>query len=104
MQVALYCLRNAHKLKKFFDPIEIDEVSYEGWVRGIASGRLWGDETVLTVISHMWNVAISVITPLGVYDIYHTKNAADIYIIANGPMGGNLTSHFSGTGNFFYLD
>jgi hypothetical protein len=82
---------------KFFQHIIVDEVSYEGWVRGMADGHLWGDETGMIAIAHMWNVAISVITPLGIYAIYHTRARADIYIIANGPMGN--ISHFSATGN-----
>jgi hypothetical protein len=95
-QIGLYLLRNADFMEPFFDVIKIDEVSYEGWVRGIVDRRLWGDETVLIAISNMWNVSITVVTPQGIYPIYHDKRQPDIVIMTNGPM--NKMSHFSSTG------
>jgi hypothetical protein len=95
-QVALHCLQYPHVFAPYFEPIKEDEVSYEGWVRGIAEGTVWGDETVLTVVGHMWNVAITVVTLGGFHNIFHTKEVPDIVLIGNGIFGE--MNHFSGTG------
>jgi hypothetical protein len=83
-------------LDEFFAPIKFEEVSYENWVRGISDKRLWGDETVLIAITKMWNIAISVVTASGITAICHTKEVADIYLVANGPL--HNVSHFSSSG------
>jgi hypothetical protein len=101
-QIALYCLRHADELDEYFAPIKFDEVSFEGWVRGMADQRLWGDETVLVAITKMWNIAITVVCPDGIYPVYHTKENADIYIVANAPLGPTV-KHFSSTGNLIVL-
>jgi hypothetical protein len=95
-QIALHCLQYPHIFAPYFELIKDQEVSYEGWVRGIAEGTVWGDETVLLVIAHMWNVAITVITLNGFNNIFHTKDKPDIVLIGNGIMGDMY--HFSGTG------
>ena len=83
-QIALYALKNPHKLKRYVDLITTDELSYQGWVRGIQSGRIWGDETVLVTISLMWNISISIVTSKGIQDIYHAEDCPDIVLVWNG--------------------
>jgi hypothetical protein len=104
-QVAMYCLRNAYVMNRFVNKIKIDEGSFEAWIQGIVCGDVWGDETVLIAIAKMWNVAITVITVTGDVRIFHNKDVADIYLLANGVR--YKFTHFSATGkrkkHFFFF-
>ena len=96
-QVALFALKNPVLMLPYVERILIDTPSYEHWVHGIASGQLWGDETVLIAISLMWNVAITVIGYNGLVPIQHTRANADIYLLGNGDITQGDNTHFSGT-------
>jgi hypothetical protein len=100
-QLELFALSYPYILRPFVDHILLDELSYEGWVRGIGSKQVWGNETVLIAISLMWNVSISIMTPTSVFPVYHNEKVPDIVIMANGEKGD--MTHFSGTGRLMFL-
>jgi hypothetical protein len=83
------------------DNILIDERSFEGWVRGIETGDVWGDETVIIAVSLMWNIPISVITINGIMPVFHDEAEPTILLLGNGPF--HKIDHFSGTGKLVFL-
>ena len=60
--------------------------SYESYCVNIFNGKVWGDDFLLSVLGHMFNVAITLISPVfdQQLDLFHMKEVPDIVIIANG--------------------
>ena len=65
------------------------------------NSNIWGDDLIAAIIGDMWNVAISIITPMHKKPVtlWHNKDIPDIVLVANG---GCYTSkdgstHFSAT-------
>lgn len=100
-QVAFHLCRNAH----IFAPMAKlrDGEKFESYIWNIFKGLAWGDNTCLAAIAKMWNVAITVITPLidKPINIYHSKPDPDIVLVFNGGQDGTPSAgnHFSATVN-----
>ena len=82
------------------DLIENKE-SYESYITNIFNGNTWGDTICGAAIGHMFNLAITVITPTQYIplDLFHNVKDPHIVIVANG---GDVNSskpctHFSAT-------
>ena len=74
--------------------------SYESYCWNVFHSKVWGDDLVAGAFSDMWNVAISVVSPVFRYpiDLWHGKEEPDILLIANGGSymaEGRKTTHFS---------
>ena len=101
-QVTLYMLCHPYK---YFKCVEQDLLrsskSYKSYCYNIFNKNIWGDDLIVAVFGNMWNVAISIITPIHrkLIPLFHNKEVPDIIIVANG---GCYTSkkgcmHFTAT-------
>ena len=60
--------------------------SYESYCTNLFRGNIWGVDLIAGVIGDMWNLAVSVISPIYTKPVklWHDKSTLDIVIIANG--------------------
>ena len=105
-QAGMYMLRHPYKYYKCleFQLLESGE-SYESYCYNVYNRNVWGDDLVAAVIGDMWNIAISIVTPIHTKPValFHNKDEPDVVIVANG---GNYTSkkkpctHFTATRSY----
>ena len=74
--------------------------SYESYCFNVYHSNMWGDDLVAEVFSDMWNIAISIVSPLIKFpvDLWHNKDFPDVVLVANGGSylaENNPTTHFS---------
>ena len=105
-QAAMYMLRNPHKYYKCLE-IQLLESgeSYESYCYNVYNRNVWGDDLVAAVVGDMWNIAISIITPIHNKPValFHTKDEPDVVIIANGgcyTSKKNPCTHFTATRSY----
>ena len=85
-QAALYMLRHPYK---YFKCVEQELLrsgeSYESYCYNVFNKNVWGDDFIAAVFSDMWNVAISIITPISrkPMALFHNKDNPDVVIVAN---------------------
>ena len=101
-QVALYMLHHPYK---YFKCVEQELLrtgkSYESYCYNIFNKNVLGDDFIAAVYGDMWNVTISIVTPVHrkPISLWHNKEFPDVIIVANG---GCYTSkkgclHFTAT-------
>ena len=91
------------KYPEIFEPLcrkhmDENEESYESFVLNFFHGLAYPKLNVVTaVIAKMWNIRVSVVTPKGIYKMYHTskQKSVDLVIVWNGISGDD--SQYSGT-------
>ena len=101
-QAAMHMLRNPYR---YYRPLEHQLTksgeSFESYVFNVFHKNVWGDDLVAAVIGDMWNVAISIVTPIHKKPValFHNKEIPDIVIVANGGdyMSKGGSTHFSAT-------
>ena len=85
-QVALYMLRHPYK---YFKCIKQELLrsgeSYESYCYNVFNKNVWGDNFIAAVFGDMWNVAISIVTPISrkPMALFHNKDNPDVVIVAN---------------------
>ena len=100
-QAGFHMLRHPHKFYKVIEQELLDTgESYESYCYNVFHSLVWGDDLVAAVFSDMWNVSISIVSPVYRYpiDLWHGSDDPDIVIIANGGSymsEGKKTTHFS---------
>ena len=86
-QVALYMLHHPYK---YFKCIEQELLwsgeLYESYCYNVFNKNVWGDDFIAVVFGDMWNVEISIITPISrkPMALFHNKDNPDVVIVANG--------------------
>ena len=84
---ALQMVRKPHKYYRLveWELIQTGE-SYESYCTNLFQGNVWGDDLIAAVIADMWNLAVSVISPIFAKPVplFHNKSKPDIVIVANG--------------------
>ena len=86
-QAALYMLRHPYK---YFKCVEQELIRsgelYESYCYNVFNKNVWGDDFIAAVFGDMWNVAISIVTPISRKPIalFHNKDNPDVVIVANG--------------------
>ena len=101
-QAAMHMLRNPYR---YYKPLEHQLIesgeSFESYVFNVFHKNVWGDDLIAGVIGDMWNVAISIVTPIHRKPValFHNKEFPDIVIVANGGnyMSKGGSTHFSAT-------
>ena len=101
-QAAMHMLRNPFR---YYKPLEHQLTksgeSFESYVFNVFHKNVRGDDLVAAVIGDMWNVAISIVTPIHKKPValFHNKEFPDIVIVANGGdyMSKEGSTHFSTT-------
>ena len=100
-QAGFHMLRNPHKFYKSIE-YELSETgeSYESYCWNVFHSKVWGDDLVAGAFADMWNLGISIISPVFRYpiDLWHGKEDPEILLIANGGSymaDGRKTTHFS---------
>ena len=60
--------------------------SYKSYCYNVFNKNVWGDDLVVATFGDMWNVAISIVTPIQRKPIplFHNKEVPDVIIVANG--------------------
>ena len=102
-QAALQMLRKPHGYHHYieYELIQTGE-SYESYCYNVFHGNVWGDDLIATIIGDMWNVAVSIVSPISSkpLPLFHDKAVPDIVIFANGGnwlAGKRASTHFSAT-------
>ena len=86
-QVALYMLRHPYKYFKCIEQeLLTTRESYESYCYNVFNKNGWGDNLIAAVYGDMWNVTISIITPIHrkPISLFHNKEVPDVIIVANG--------------------
>ena len=102
-QVALHMLKHANLFYPYIQQDLLDSgESYESYCVNIFNGKVWGDDFILSALGHMFNIAITIISPCfnNQLDLFHTKEIPDVVVIANGGdyiTGHQPCTHFSGS-------
>ena len=81
---ALYPEFFVPKMQKY---LKESKLGYNKYIYSVYHGEIWCDEYILGAIGRMFNIRISVISPLfsGLWHVYHDgKEDADVILIANG--------------------
>ena len=85
-QAALYMLHHPYK---YFKCVEQELLqsgkSYESYCYNVFNKNVWGDDFIAAVFSDMWNVVISIVTPISrkPMALFHNKDNPDVVIVAN---------------------
>ena len=86
-QAALYMLHHPYK---YFKCIKQELLwsgeLYESYCYKVFNKNVWGNDFIAAVFGDMWNVAISIITPISrkPMALFHNKDIPDVVIVANG--------------------
>ena len=102
-QVGFHMIRHPHKFYKCIENELMDTgESYESYCYNIYHSKVWGDDLVAAAFSDMWNIAVTVVSPVYKYpiDLWHGKEEPEVLIIANGGSymaEAKRTTHFSST-------
>ena len=101
-QAAMHMLRNPYRYYKALETVLIRTgESYESYVYNMFHLNIWGDDLIAAVIGNMWNIAISIVTPIHKKPValFHNKDVPDVVIVANGGdyMSNDGSTHFSAT-------
>ena len=86
-QAALYMLCHPYK---YFKCVEQELLrsgeSYESYCYNVFNKNVWGYDFIAAVFGDMWNVAISIVTPISrkPMALFHNKDNPDVVIVANG--------------------
>ena len=90
-QAGMYMLKNPYRYYKAleYELIKTGE-SYESYVFNVFHRNIWGDNLIAAVIGDMWNIAISIVTPIHKKPValFHNKDVPDVVIVAIG--GDNM--------------
>ena len=102
-QIALQMVKYPNKYYKYveYELLEMGE-SYDSFCYNVFHSNVWGDDLMAAVIGDMWNIAITILSPVHRHPmkLFHNKDEPDIIIVANGGswMGnGKRTTHFNGS-------
>ena len=99
-QAGFHMLRHPNKFYKSIEQ-ELTESgeSYESYCYNIYHSKVWGDDLVVAAFSNMWNVTISIVSPMYKYpvDLWHNKDNPEVVFIANG---GSYMAHQHKTTHF----
>ena len=64
-QATMFMLKNPYK---YYKPPEIELLhtgeSYESYCFNVYNRNVWGNDLIATVIGNMWNIVISIVTPV----------------------------------------
>ena len=85
-QVRLQMLKHPHRYYKYIETELIDTgESYESYCYNVYHGNVWGDDLIASVIGDMWNIAITIVTPVcrNPLNLFHDKDTPDVVIVAN---------------------
>ena len=103
-QVALHMVKYPHKYYKYVEQeLKKRGESYESYCCNVFHGNVWGDDIIASVFVDMWNMAISIVSPVAEKPIhlFHNEDKPDVVIVVN--KGGSWMSerngfvHFSAT-------
>ena len=75
---------------------------YESYCYNIFHCNVWGDNMVAAAFGDMWNLTISIVSPISrkAINLFHTKAQPDVVLLANGGScmsPENNSTHFSAT-------
>ena len=61
-------------------------LTYEGYITGVSLGDISADQFMILAISRMWNISISILSPVfnTIWNLYHKSKNPSIVIIGNG--------------------
>ena len=101
-QAAMHMLRNPYR---YYEALETQFIktgeSYGSFVYNVFHQNIWGDDLLAAVIGDMWNIAISIVTPIHKKPValFHNKDVPDVVIVANGGdyMSNDGSTHFTAT-------
>ena len=76
--------------------------SFESYVCNVYHGKVWGDDLVAAAFSDIWNISISIITPISKtpINLFHNSKDPHVVLIANGGCWTSRegrSTHFSAT-------
>ena len=100
-QIALQMVKYPNKYYKYveYELLKTGE-SYDSFCYNVFHSNVWGDDLMAAVIGDMWNIAITILSPVHKHPmkLFHNKDEPDVIIVANGGswMGnGKRTTHFN---------
>ena len=103
-QAALHMIRHPYRFYKYLEQ-ELTETgeSYESYCVNVYNCNVWGDDLIASVIGDMWNLSITILSPVfkKPFHLFHNKTAEpEVVIVSNG--GSYLctekgSTHFTAT-------
>ena len=103
-QAALHMIRHPYRFYKYLEQ-ELTETgeSYESYCVNVYNCNVWGDDLIASVIGDMWNLSITILSPVfkKPFHLFHNKTEEpEVVIVSNG--GSYLcaekgSTHFTAT-------
>ena len=94
-QIAYYASKHWDIFKDVLMPFIVEQ-SYDSYMKNLFFGFTYGGIVEALIVSEMWNLRISIISPnIPIQHIHHDGSKIDICLLHNGQQG--LEGHFSGT-------
>ena len=87
-------------MRKYLDT---NKLTFSSYVMAVYHGTIWADEFIIGAISMLFNIRISIISPLfsNIWHVYHDgAEKADVVLVCNGThfgIGTYAISHFTAT-------
>ena len=86
-QAALYLVNRPHIFfNKVQEQLLNENESYQSYCINIFNGTCWGEPIIAAALSHMWNVAITIVTATKyrIIKLFHKSDKPGVVLIANG--------------------
>ena len=94
-QIAYFLSKHPEWFAFMLEELDIQE-SYESFIMNLCQGLSMPHfKIVCAVVTKMWNVTIDIVTPKGVYKMYHQQKYGEAVLVWNGVKG--IDSQFCGT-------
>ena len=94
-QIAYFLSKHPEWFAFMLDELNIEE-SYESFIMNLCQGLSMPNfKIVCAVVTKMWNVTIDIVTPKGVYKMYHEQKYGEAVLVWNGVKG--IDSQFCGS-------
>ena len=94
-QIAYFLTKHPEWFAFMLEELNIQE-SYESFIMNLCQGLSMPHfKIVCAVVTKMWNITIDIVTPKGVYKMYHQKKCGEAVLVWNGVKG--IDSQFCGS-------
>ena len=101
-QVVVFMAENTLEfVQKLQWHLKRNRITYQSYLQGISDGVIRVGRFIVSAISMMWNISVSVVSPVysSEWKIHHNATEADILIVSNGHQLGHAkeATHYSPT-------
>ena len=86
-QALYYLMRHINYFDHHVQPLlKLYDMEFHSYILNVLMGNIWGDVLLLSVVSRMWNVEITIVSPeyTDKWNVFHKSEDPSIVLIFNG--------------------